>query len=716
MASLGLGFDDLAAINPALIYVSITAFGQTGPKRGYAASDLIVQAAGGTLALTGDADRAPLRLGAVPQSYLHACADAAVGALAAHHERVRSGLGQHVDVSAQQSVMMATQYYVLSAHLGSQPVKRLAGGIQLAHIRVPLVWPAKDGWVSLTFLFGSALGPFTQRLMHYVCEQGFCDEATRDKDWIDYTGLLLTGAESLEEWERVQRTVAAFTSSRTKQELLRLTVERGFLFAPVTTIPDLVASPQLEARGYFRVHEDPRGRAIRYPGPFVALGDAPIAYRRRAPRIGEHDAQVLRQPADAPQRAAASPAAGDARAARPLSDVKVLDFSWVMAAPAATRMFADYGATVVRIESPTRVDVARTIHPLHGGQPGPDSSALFGNCNAGKLGVALDLGNEAAREVVHDLVRWADVVVESFSPKAMPRWGFDYQSLRAVKPDLIMLSSTLMGQTGPLSPVAGFGTMGAAIAGFHHLTGWPDRPPAGVFGAYTDYVSPRYTAVAILAALEHRRRTGRGQYIDQSQIETTTHFLAPAVLDWMVNGHGAGPMGNADLGFAPHGVYPAAGEDRWIAIACRNDAEWRTLCEVLDRSDLAADSRLASASGRQAQAAEIDEAIAAWTRARESSVIESLLQTRGVAAHDVQNSPECAADSHLRDRGHFVELPHPTYGKTVVEGPRAVLSRTPARVTRAAPSLGQDNDHVLREILGYDDDRITALITAAALG
>jgi len=189
----------------------------------------------------------------------------------------------------------------------------------------------------------------------------------------------------------------------------------------------------------------------------------------------------------------------------PLKDVRICDFMWVMAGPASTRILADYGATVVRIESPTRVDTARTLQPFFGHQLGPDSSGLFANCNAGKLGISLDLGNPAARAVVHDLVRWADVVTESFSPKAMRAWGYDYESLRTINPTVIMLSSCLMGQTGPLAKIAGFGNMAAAIAGFHNLAGWPDRAPAGVFGAYTDYVAPRFTAMAILAALDHRR-------------------------------------------------------------------------------------------------------------------------------------------------------------------------------------------------------------------
>jgi crotonobetainyl-CoA:carnitine CoA-transferase CaiB-like acyl-CoA transferase len=400
----------------------------------------------------------------------------------------------------------------------------------------------------------------------------------------------------------------------------------------------------------------------------------------------------------------------------PLKDVKICDFMWVMAGPASTRILADYGATVVRIESPTRVDTARTLQPYFGNQLGPDSSGLFANCNAGKLGISLDLGNPGARAVVHDLVRWADVVTESFSPKAMRAWGFDYESLRKVNPSLIMLSSCLMGQTGPLAKIAGFGNMAAAISGFHNLTGWADRPPSGVFGAYTDYVSPRYTAMAILAALDHRRRTGQGQYIDQSQAECAIHFLGPAILDYTVNGRVDGRVGNADAAFAPHGVYPAAGDDQWIAIVCRDDDDWRRFCAAMENENLARDSRYASAAGRLEHRDAIDSSIAAWSRKLDRCAIESRLQSHGVPAHQVQSSADAYADPQLAHRGHFVALDHPTLGKFTVEGPRAKLSRTPAAARRAAPSLGQDNQHVLESILGYDETRISELVASGALG
>jgi crotonobetainyl-CoA:carnitine CoA-transferase CaiB-like acyl-CoA transferase len=267
--------------------------------------------------------------------------------------------------------------------------------------------------------------------------------------------------------------------------------------------------------------------------------------------------------------------------------------------------------------------------------------------------------------------------------------------------------------------MAGFGTMGASVSGFHNLAGWADRAPAGVFGAYTDYVSPRFTAVAILAALDHRRRTGRGQYIDQSQAEASTHFLTPAILDYSANGREQSRAGNADPHFAPHGAYPAAGrneEDRWVVIVCRSDAEWRSLCEEMGRADLAADPRYASVAGRLAHREDLDREIGAWTRPLEPLDVEHRLQARGVPAHLVQSSRDCFEDPQLRHRGHFVELEHPVYGTTIVEGPRVALSRTPGEATRAAPTLGRDNDYVLRTILGYDEARVTDLVVAGVMG
>ena len=292
LASLGLAYDDLAKKNPGLIGVSISAFGQDGPKMHYADSDLVILAAGGPLVLAGDDDRAPVRVG-VPQGYLHACADAAVAALAAHHERCLSGLGQHIDVSAQQSLAIATQSGILAAPLGATEYRRATGGVKAGNLVAQLVWPAQDGFISCTFLFGSALGVFTAKLMRYLCEQGYCDEATRDKDWIGFGTALAMGTEPMSEYDRAREILVSFTSSHTKAELLELSISKGFLFAPVTTIEDVVESPQLRSRDYFQDLEHPElGRAFKYPGPFVKFSESPIKYRRRPPLVGEHNHEV----------------------------------------------------------------------------------------------------------------------------------------------------------------------------------------------------------------------------------------------------------------------------------------------------------------------------------------------------------------------------------------------------------------------------------------
>ena len=279
-----------------------------------------------------------------------------------------------------------------------------------------------------------------------------------------------------------------------------------------------------------------------------------------------------------------------------------------------------------------------------------------------------------------------------------------------------MLSTCLFGQTGPLRQIAGFGNMAAAIAGFSNLAGWPDRTATGVFGAYTDYIAPRYTAIAILAALEHRRRTGEGQYIDQSQAESAIHFLTPAILEYSVNRREPQRAGNADRDMAPHGVYPAAGDDQWAAIVCRNDTEWRSLCNVMGAGKLLEDPRFATMDARIANHAVLDAIIGNWTAGRTASEVEGSLQCAGVPAYQVQNSSQAWQDTQLEHRGHFIEIEHQTLGPTTVEGPRTHLSRTPGRVQGAAPSVGRDNQYVLEKILGYDPDRISDLAVAGVFG
>lgn len=711
-----LGIEALRRLNPRLIVVSISAFGQQGPKAAWAATDLTALAASGALLISGDEDRPPLRV-SVPQAFLHAGAEAAVAALIALAARERDGLGRHVDVSAQTATMMATQSYILSHGWGERQLQRSGVGVNVGPLELQLIYPASDGYVSLLVLFGSAIGPYTRRLLEWMHEEGYVDDATRDKDWLNYTALLLSGQEPVSELRRVNATIARFTATKSKAELFQAALERRLLLVPASTAADTVNSEQLAARGYWEELEHPElGCSVRYPGPFARFSAAPIRYRRRAPLLGEDTAEVLGW---ARETAKASPAStGAAQAdgrALPLAGLKVLDFSWVMAGPASVRYLADWGATVVHVESTTHIDAGRTIGPFKDAQAGPERSGLYANVNAGKLGITLNLSTPEGRAVARRLAAWADVVVEGYSPRAMRAWGLNYEALRDANPSLIMLSTCLNGQTGPLALLAGYGTMGSALAGFVELAGWPDRGPAGPAGAYTDYVTPKFTAAALLAALEHRRRTGEGQYIDFSQTEAGIHFLAPVILDYTVNGRVSARVGNASPEHAPHGVYPAAGEDRWVAIACATDEQWQALCAAAGRPKWAADPRFVSFSARQQHREALDEALADWTRERDVDAIEQALQAVAVPSHRVSASADAFADPQVAFRRHFITVEHPLFGPVPIEAARALLSDCAPLAPWPGPVFGQHTEQVLRDLLGMGDEEIAELTVSGAL-
>lgn len=411
------------------------------------------------------------------------------------------------------------------------------------------------------------------------------------------------------------------------------------------------------------------------------------------------------------------PAGGHDRSL-PLEGLKVADFSWVVAGPVVGRALADFGASVVRIESGTRIETARMMQPFYRGEAGRENSALYGDCNAGKYGLALDLKTSEGRGVARDLVGWADVVAESYAPGQMARWGLDYASIRTVNPSVVMLSTSLMGQTGPSARLAGYGNIGASVSGYQDLVGWPDQLPIGPFGPYTDYVGPRFSLVILLAALDHRRLTGEGCHIDLAQSEIGVFLLSPQLADYFDQGTVAQRRGNRDEQFAPHGVYPCLpeqGRDRFVAIAVCNDAQWPVLAAELQRPDLAADPGLADAAGRLARTDELDEALAAWTATQRAEDIEVRLQARGVPAHLAVTSADWARDPQLVHRGNLRRLSSERFGAAFVEGPRYLLSETPGQVTRPAPMLGQDNEHVLRGLLGYDQARYDRVAASGAL-
>ncbi|MEE9278963.1 MAG: CoA transferase, partial [Myxococcota bacterium] len=677
----------LRRLNPALITVSITAFGQTGPKADWAATDLTVCAASGTLGITGDADRPPVRVG-IPQSFGFAATDATCAALLALWERHRSGRGQHADISAQQSYTTATQFQTMAALVGKPAGGRIAGGVRLGPLTLQVVHPCKDGHVTAGFLFGPVFGPYTARLFSWIHEEGLCDASWAETDWIGFGLLLTEDPDVLRLMDEGTRILGRFTTTKTKAELLAAAVDRRLLLAPVMTTRDLLDFEQLRARQWWDNVD-----GVLYPGAFAKAPASPLRVLPRPPQLGEHTGEVLGEPLRPPALDAPSQELDDL----PLAGLKVLDFTWALAGPAATRILADQGATVIRVESQRKPDAVRGATPFIAEDGQLENSLHWHSPNAGKLGFTLDLTHPLAKRVVLDLAAWADVVVESFSSGTMDRLGIGYEALREVNPRVIMLSSCLMGQTGPLRSYSGFGTAGAAIAGFYPLAGWPDRLPSGPFGAYSDYPSPRYTVAVLIGALEWRRRTGEGQYLDYAQIEGAAQLIAPAILDDAVNGRTATRRGNEDLRMAPHGVYPVQGEDQWVAIACETDDHWRALAQRLGRADLAG----LSEEQRRERRAELDALVAAWTQPQEGCDVEAELQARSVPVHRVLYAPQLVEDPQLEHRKHFLEVPHPIHGTSWAEGSSIQLSRTPGSPKWAGPTFGQHLHEVLADVLGY---------------
>lgn len=741
--------DALRAASPQLVTASITPFGETGPKTGWAATDLTIAASSGTMSLTGDRDRAPVRIGP-PQTWHNAAVDTAGAILMALHERQTSGLGQHVDTSAQQSFVDCTQFQMMAVLTGGEVPVRLPGAVNLGGFLIPWVYECADGYVTVTFLFGPMIAPFTSRILSWACEEGFCEPELRDKDWVDFGMAIVEGRESMDTFDQAIKALTSFVATKTKAELLERALADNLLIAPITTTADVLALEQLDVREYWQQVEMPRAGGpalVRLCGALAKTSGEPLADLPAAPRLGEHTARYLGSDGAAGSAIASRPrgelAPTGQQMERPLDDVKVLDFMWALAGPGATRTLADYGATVVKVESELKPDVLRGVHPFIGEEGGQENALQFHSINAGKMDLTLDLSLPEAREVVLDLVAWCDVLTESFSPKAMENWGLTYDVLREVNPELIMFSSCLMGQTGPMRLYAGFGTMAAAIAGFYPVTGWPDRIPAGPFTAYTDYISPKLGVMLILSALAERDRTGRGQHIDFAQMEGALHFLATEFADEEINGRTASRAGNSDRHMCPHSVYPAAGDDRWVAIACETDAQWGALASLLaeaapENADLARaldtlsvsvsrgeDARTdGSANGgiaglaadhRRAHAEAIDSVITAWTEPQEAADIEAALQACSVPAHRVSDAADLMADPQIVAREHFLSVPHAKHGHTWVENSNFELSRTPGRPLWGGPMFGEHNMEVLEGILGYDADKIAELVIAGAL-
>jgi crotonobetainyl-CoA:carnitine CoA-transferase CaiB-like acyl-CoA transferase len=413
---------------------------------------------------------------------------------------------------------------------------------------------------------------------------------------------------------------------------------------------------------------------------------------------------------------------------QPLTGVNVADFSWFAAGPICAEVMGLYGATVVRVESESHVDGLRGVGPFAQGKTGYNVSGYFNNYNANKLGVTIDLNTDQGRDLALRLVAWADVFITNMTPRIIERWRLTYDELVKVRPDTIAVYQPMQGYDGPHRDFLGFGAVLTPITGFNHLTGFPNRAPGGLGTNYPDYViNPNHTLVAILAALRHRRRTGQGQRVELSQLESTVAALAPALMDCTVNGRVQERSGNRQPHAAPHGAFRCQSikvdtpfgerdEERWCVIACFSDEQWRALRAVIGDSDWARDDRFATHAGRKQHEDDLERGIEEWTSQRAPEEVMETLQAAAVPAAVVQNARDCLeSDVHLRERGYYVQLDHPEAGVTTYDGPGFRLSKTPAQFRTAAPCLGEHTHQVCKEILGLSDDEIAELMVEEVL-
>lgn len=617
---------DLAARHPHAVVASITPFGHAGPRADWSATDLVLQAIGGLAFVNGHPDGPPLAvLGA--QAHHQAGIFAAVGALG---ELLGGPTGHRprlVDVSIQAAVAASLEH-VPGLYLGEGTIPRRQGTLHWT--RAFRAGRCSDGWV-----LHSLMGDWTSLAAWVADEIGEAGAALLNARWQDDECRRAAA-------ETIFAVLDRWSATRSVRHVVEGAQRRRLPYAALARLEDTTAHPQLRARGFFGMGG--------LPTPPFLLDDRRLDAASAAPALGEHQADVEREWLDAPRTA---PAVGRDAGRRPLAGTRVLDFTWVVAGPVATRTLADLGARVVKIEHP-ETSLARD---RRGG--------FFGTLNRGKESVVLDLRLDDQRRLARDLALGADVVADNFSARVMAQLGLDAGTLRAARPDLVCLGMTGYGATGPWRDRVSYGPTLQAEVGFTLGMPGPDGAPAGLGYSYSDLASGHLAALAVLATLWRRRRTGAGATIDFSQLEALAGLVDPSA---------AAPPDPA----MPRGIYPAAGDDRWVAIEVRSDAEARRLRTETGGVDLAD-----------------------WTRERSPLDVAERLQRIGIAAGPVADARDLLdRDPQLAARRHVATLDTPEGKRVRLDGSPIRLSGAPTHPTGPGPTLGEHTRAVLEATAG----------------
>ena len=703
LEELELDYAHLQPLSPRLIATCISPFGQTGPYRDYLGSDLIAWHMAGAghgtpwNAVTDPEKEPPLRGGGYQAEYLTGWT-AASATMAALFHRHTYGLGQMVDISAMDAVAN-----MLRPRISSYSYQREA----LVDTRLkkghPWVYPCKDGHISATFARD-----------HWW---GGLKELMGRPEWAE-SPVFADAPSRRENADALELLVSEWLMQYTRAELYRMLQASGVPCFPVNSIQEVVDSPQYAAREFIVEQEHPVAGLVKQPGPAVRYSKTPWCLRKPAPLLGEHNQEILGslkghrlQDLSPPERSGRVSPRTSTKENQPLKGLRVLDFGWVLSVPHCTAWLGTLGADVVRVESTARPCLTRTstASGYADGIPGVNRLAGFNGLNFSKKGITLDLATPSGLELARELVKVSDVVTENFATGVIDRLGLGYEALCAIKPDIIMVTGSTLGITGPEKQSTGWGPNATGYAGLPIISGYPGGPPADLANSWPDFMIGTMMVFPLLSAVHHRRRTGQGQQVEVAMSEVVTTMIPEAIMDYTMNGRQRPSRGNRDDIMAPHGVYPCKGEDQWAAIAVSSDGEWVAMGKAIGCPDWAGDNRFADAPGRHEHHSELDELIAKWTRQHTPYEIMHTLQEAGVAAGPVMGVLDLIADPHSQERGFTVEVDHLEVGPRMAAALPAKFSAIPQLAYGPAPCLGQHNQEVFQELLGFDEGEFQRL-------
>ncbi|MBI3968358.1 MAG: CoA transferase [Chloroflexi bacterium] len=718
LSSRGLGYAELSALNSQLIVLSLSPYGQTGPRAQWQISDLVAWATGGVMASTGEPNREPLR-GTPGLATQISGLWGGIAALAALRLRRQTGRGSHVDLSVHEATTSIAETTIYFYVYEGDRLKRNGAEHPMAAPFRPFA--CRDGHVLV-----AALGQAQwDQLIAWMAEEGAPLADLRDERWRNMVNRCAAEARP-----HIRSVIAPWLAAKGKHETFLAAQSRDLPFGVINTAADVLADSQLEFReAWVTVDHPDVDRQVRYPRGFFFLADGQTRDHRRAPLLDEHAGQGWREPTgngrrtnegrrtEADPAVLRPPSSVGAAGAFPLAGIKIADFTWAVAGPFATRILADLGADVIKAEPRNGGDILRTYPPFKNKQKEPDLAGHFNNTCRNKRSFAVDVKKPSGRAAARKLCDWADVVVDNFSAGTMHRLGFGYDELSRANPRVIQVHMSGFGLQGPRSGFISFHPTLAAIAGVLGLMAYPGDEPLGFGVSFTDFLGGLSAASAILAALERREQTGRGQLVDLAQLESAVSLLAPAFLDYQLNDRVWEPAGNRGVEYlnGPHGVYPCRGDDRWLALAVRTDAEWDRFRKLMGNPDWASDSRFSTGLGRRQAAADLDRCVADWTRQHDAFELAERLQTAGVVAGPMFDGVDLLEDPHLAARHYFHTVNHPAIGSAPIERSPIVFDGDFPGIARRAPLLGEHTAEVLTDVLGYSEEELVELYVEEAI-